>query len=296
MTQDDVLPTHLGLEALEALGPPAPRPSCWRVRTEAGHLRLWTRWPTSTHVARAIHASWLTLDLPHIPRLLESDEAQCWTLHDQPEGKPLGQVLGERGLGSIEALGDSMSATLLQSLGRRMAEVHAQALPAHCVGELPRAYQTPPTRTLHSHLSRWLGQEEEAQQEALRLGAMALRHELRAFHPATTCVLTHGALSVWSVWVWEETMEVSALCGWGEARVLPRAAEFAHLVGIDQVFGTLGQRALRQLYGSYGMARTMDMERKERFFWRVLALEMLRGVREMPPHLTRPSLLAHLNP
>ena len=293
--EDDLLLGALGFDVLGVLSPASSAHACYRVRTPAGHLRLWTRWPTGTHIARAAAAALLTLDLPHIPRLLESSQTDRWTLHDLPQGVPLWQVLKAQDLRSVEGLGESQKSALLHSLGQLLAQVHAQPAPPHCVGELPRPHAAPATRSLHGHLSEWLGRQDERHEEVVRLGAMALRHELRAFHPTTPCVLTHGAIGAQSVWVDEQTMEVSALCGWGEARVLPRAAEFAYLVGMEQGFEGLGPRALKQLYASYGMARTMDMERRERFFLKVVIMEVLCGVRAWPHEAARADLIKQLS-
>ena len=224
MTQPDALPE--GLLLLRKLSPFSSGTCHALVRTATGHDRLWTRWLTAAHVTRAVAAAALTREVPSVPRLLESNEAECWTLHESPQGVQLGDVLLAQGALRLQDLADSPRTTLLQSLGLRLAKLHSVALPEHCVGEIPGPQEAPATRSLHSHLARWLGQQED-HHKALRLEAMALRHELRAFHPGAPCVLTHGALGVWSMWVDQETMEVVGLSGWGEARVLPLAAEFA---------------------------------------------------------------------
>lgn len=97
-----------------------------------------------------------------------------------------------------------------------------------------------------------------------------LRHELASFHPRNAPTLCHGSLSLDHIWI--DGGEVSGLTGFQFAAQVPREADIAYLLWIG---GLDDELLVRRFYEGYGSARTMDVQRRERFYRRLVALQAL---------------------
>jgi hypothetical protein len=102
-----------------------------------------------------------------------------------------------------------------------------------------------------------------------------LRHELASYHPRSPAGLVHGRPHLDHIWV-NEAFEVVGLTGLHHVASLPREIDiaiFLWIVGLGS-----NEESIRVFYRAYGAARTMDVQRRERFFKRLAAfLEFLEG-------------------
>jgi aminoglycoside phosphotransferase len=131
--------------------------------------------------------------------------------------------------------------------------------------------------------------EPGAREELLRT-LDDLRHELSAFHPRYPAVWCHGSPGQRRVLV--DGARVTGLVGFEEASFLPGEWDLACVLYLD---GLVAHDALvRALYRGYGAARTMDMQRRERFFRRLVSLEAMFG--GIPSRRTTAELIAMAGP
>ncbi len=108
-----------------------------------------------------------------------------------------------------------------------------------------------------------------------------LRHELAAYHPRSPAGLAHGRPHAEHIWIAPESFEVVGVTGLHHLASLPREldiASFLWIVGVGR-----SDDLVRRFYQSYGAARTMDVQRRERFFRRLAAFLALSGVRGPSP-------------
>jgi aminoglycoside phosphotransferase (APT) family kinase protein len=106
----------------------------------------------------------------------------------------------------------------------------------------------------------------------------SLRHELSAFLPRQPASLHHGTVSPRHVWVDPDTERVVALTGFEQASYLPPGLDIAYLF---YIVGLLhDEAAVRAFYRGYGSARTMDVQRREKFYGRLVLLDVLFGFRD----------------
>ena len=177
------------------------------------------------------------------------------------------------------------SRELASGLGMVVRKLHAVPVERK-VGDLlePDPAYDEPTHWLTfsgyvAHQLEWfaehLRQQEFADAKVTKLAASIgdLRHELSAFHPRNPVCVCHGQLSFEHVWLDESGREVIALTGFERAAVLPREADLAYLLWLE---GLGRDRHLaRAFYHGYGAARTMDVQRRERFYRRLVAFQAL---------------------
>jgi len=94
--------------------------------------------------------------------------------------------------------------------------------------------------------------------------------------PANT-IWSHGDVRAEHVWVDPDSREVLALTGFEHACFLPREADIAFLLWIDGI--GRDDALTRAFYKGYGAARTMDVQRRERFYRRLVAFQALFGMK-----------------
>ena len=286
------LSQRLGLEPVD---PPTLEGTATRMaaRDGDGQLVLLYQWRDHERARRAARAmgQGLGSELFAVPTLIEAEPDQGWVLVTRPEGSPLTAALAERGARTPGELDAGLGRALLESVGVLTRKLHS--LEAGGVfGELPDPDQQTPARAqgtwntfngwVADRLERYaeaLGQLElpEAERLELRESLGDLRHELSAFHPRHPATLTHNALGAEHLWVEPHSMEVSGLTGFGHALLLPAEADLAYLLWLEGIIAH--PHLVRAFYTGYGAARTMDVQRRERFYRRLAAFEVLLGQR-----------------
>jgi aminoglycoside phosphotransferase (APT) family kinase protein len=102
-----------------------------------------------------------------------------------------------------------------------------------------------------------------------------MRHELASFHPRSPTVLCHGKLAFEHIWVSDSGREVTGLTGFETACAMPPEVDIAWLLWIEKFHAS--DDAIRALYRGFGAARTMDVQRREIFYKRLIALHALYG-------------------
>ncbi len=121
------------------------------------------------------------------------------------------------------------------------------------------------------------------------LGAIGqARHELASFHPRGPSCLVHGMPSFDHVWVNEESTSLVGLTGFEHAALLPAELDIAWAMWIGGI--AKDDLMIRALYRGYGAARTMDVQRRERFYRRFVGLLSLFGAVGRPPEDTGATL------
>lgn len=284
--------------ALEARAEPEKEGRSVRldVLTQDGHRALLYLWPDDRSVARVIHSHHedLTGQLFAAPNLLKSSREQRWTLHERPDGVPLRSWMRANGVDSLAHIDASSKRHLFESMGVLARKLHSLGSNG-LFGEIPDLEDTSgehPTAaddTWHTFngwvaraldgFSRALDARENAWSGSLSLKESLgdLRHELSAFHPRHPAVLAHGAFGPEHMWVDEKGAEVIALTGFDMARFLPAEADVANILWLEDMIAS--DLAVAAFYKGYGAARTMDVQRRERFYRRLAAFEALLGER-----------------
>ncbi|QDG49951.1 hypothetical protein FIV42_04145 [Persicimonas caeni] len=217
-----------------------------------------------------------------VPELIES--GLKWCLVDDVDGMPLTTYLEREGVGSVTELDAERARGLAREAGELARKLHEI--------EVPREYGDMVDPDRDGHIGRWNTfngyiahrLEHFAEQirhrdldEEVRSQLLAtigdLRAELAAFHPRHAPSLNHGAFGPQHFWVDETGRTITALTGFDGARLLPPEADLARLLWLDGLACDDG--LVRSFYAGYGAARTMDLQRRERFYRRVAALEAL---------------------
>ena len=263
-------------------GPVAPEGSAQRVCVSEGLLY---RWSGPNAQRRAARVAWScdrerAGQIPVVPALLE--RGPDWVLLENVAGVPLGPL--QPGSDLRVALGPERGRALVQQLGRVLRKVHEVEIPQGRYGAPQEAGGGDgPWHTFTGQVAarleafgQALGHRElldEPRRQQLLRSVADLRHELSAFHPRTPAALTHGQPAWRSVWIDEETFEIVGLTGFAAATIQPAEADLAHALFIEGV-GAEDDTA-RAFYRGYGAARTMDVQRRERFYRRLAALQAL---------------------
>lgn len=115
---------------------------------------------------------------------------------------------------------------------------------------------------------------DDATASAILSSVGQIRQELASFHPRSPTTLVHGKIDFQHVWVDEHARTVVAITGFDTAMILPAEVDLAWLLWIRDFDS---QDLARALYRGYGAARTMDVQRRERFFRRLVAFHALYG-------------------
>lgn len=197
-----------------------------------------------------------------------------WLLVRQPPGRPLMEVLPE--------FEGHRAMVVLEHLGQVLRKLHQLPCEPFC-GDIadPEAggerwltfsgYVAHQLEWFSENLRRRTFSDHDV--EFLGTAIADLRHELSAFHPRNPACLCHGKLDLSHVWLDEGGREVVGLTGFEFAAQTPREADLAYLLWV----GGVGRddRLARALYDGYGAARTMDVQRRERFYRRLVAFQAL---------------------
>lgn len=249
------------------------------IRVESGDEALLYRWDSDRACARATwcHSKGVGPELFIVPECLES--GVNWMVVEAIHGIPLVDFIGSR---THEV---ALSPLLLQDLGENIRKLHSLESEA-VFGDV-----------LQESESRWLTfngyvaahfeaysedvrkldfTDATIRQVAERIGEM--RHELSSFHPRSPSSLVHGRLAFEHIWVDEHGREVVGFTGFDNAAYLPAEIDLAWILWMEGLGET--QSLLRSLFRGYGAARTMDVQRRERFYRRLRAFQALFGAIE----------------
>jgi aminoglycoside phosphotransferase (APT) family kinase protein len=275
-------PLDAFLSALDAqpAGAPWRAGHAWQVRvrtTPDADPSLLTVWDDPSRAARAQAACAPSLagQLFAVPELIELGPG--WRLTRDIPGQPLTRLLAAHSAASVAQL--PFAAQLVEGVGRLLRKLHS--VPAV-------APFGPLTDTGWQTFSGYVAARLEAHASALNHLALGeqvrvslleslgdLRHELSAFHPRVPATLVHGALSAPFLWVDPSGAEIIGLTGFGHAASLPAEYDLAFFMWMEAIADD--DALVRSLYRGYGAARTMDVQRRERFFRRLCAFEVLVG-------------------
>lgn len=219
-----------------------------------------------------------------------------WVVVQQPPGRLVADVIPE--------FEGDQARPVLESLGKVLRKLHQLPCEPFC-GDLVDDGGDGRWLTFSGYVAHhleWFNENmrrrsfTEPNTEALTTAIGDLRHELSAFHPRNPPSLSHGRLGLEHVWLDESGREVVGLTGFEHAAQIPREADIAYLLWIAGIGSD--DLLVRAFYAGYGAARTMDVQRRERFYRRLVALQALFGGKgEVPAStdrliaLTSPSAL-----
>lgn len=265
-----------------------------RVELEAGGRRgLLYVWPHAQRAAwqraQVVAGQAWAGQLFAVPDAIWSDEATCALLVEDVAGVTLARWLAARQRSLAET--SDASLTLLEQLGVMFRKLHSLSAPEQCFGPvsgdwvktfsgyvaatLERAQQELVERVEledeHQRLSEWIGD---------------LRYELSSFYPRHPASLNHGRPGLGSIWVDEAGAEIVGLTGFDEAVFLPPEADIASLLWLG-LQAELDEQSVRAFYKGYGAARTMDVQRRERFYRRYAAIQALCHREQSPQERAR---------
>lgn len=258
------------------------------VLLETGDEALLYRWSDETTAARAalVH-DFAGAELFAVPQALHSGPG--WVVVTRPDGVPASEVFGADA--TLGGLG-SAATELAGSLGNALRKLHNLPTPGSCGDVLEEVPDKSQCRWLT--FSGWVANRLEFFVENLRTqqftdGTVAelstsiadMRHELSAFHPRTPPSTVHAKPSLAHVWVDKSGREVVAITGFEHASFLPRESDIAYLLWIEGLGAD--ERAAKAFYQGYGAARTMDVQRRERFYRRLVSFEALSGMKGAVP-------------
>jgi len=277
---------------LEAVGAPAREGRAVRQIATRGQdtvvLYHWGDLDDAAYAHKIFSSSQLGEQLFAVPDVLDVDLDAGWVMLRAPEGVPLVDWLDEQGLDGLHQLDPYKHRALVESLGVLVRKLHSLEAPG-VFGKLgvfdPDSSYLPPG--VYHTFNGWVAERLERDGEALGgLSALDeeqrlmlkehlgdLRHELSAFHPRHPAVVTHGALGRDHLWISRTGQEIVGLTGFEHARYLPAEADNAHLLWIEGL--AQNEALIRAFYQGYGAARTMDVQRRERFYRRLVAFDVL---------------------
>lgn len=212
-----------------------------------------------------------------VPELIASGER--WCLLQGIRGAPLQDWLKKNGLDFTRHRDSSI---LLQELGEIVRKLHSTKPGIKSYGDVLEKGSH--WLTFNGYVAsrceeyaeevRTLGLDDElASKVANAIGE--IRHELASFHPRSHTTLCHGRLALEHVWVAESGRDVVGLTGFENAQAMPPELDLAWLLWMEGVIQD--DEATRALYRGYGAARTMDVQRREHFYMRLVALDALYG-------------------
>lgn len=319
MPQEDILPLLTELQLEHVHGPlHEGQARCVVVRREhegQGRALLYL-WDTQEDAARAIDAvahEALGMHIFAIPEPVQFSKQDRWLLLEHPDGVRLNTWLEEQGTKTIADLPLSQSLSLLESLGVLLRKLHSidagGVVGDICAISQERGNQLP-TGCFHT-FNGWVASKLEQFTETLnhasnldqdqRLSCLKylgdLRHELSSFHPRHPAVFSHGFLKLENLWVSQSAgdIEVIAMTGFDQACFLPAEADLAKLLWIEGL-ATLDDTLIRAFYRGYGAAHTMDVQRRERFYRRLAAFDVLLSPRDHQVNLSSDTLIKLAGP
>ena len=266
--------------------PAAPEGVALRARIERadgsrGLLYVWSEHAPWANAALVASVAWAG-QLFAVPDSQWSSEPELALLVEDIAGVPLDRWLAEQGL---SCLGEHpLAEHILEQLGVLFRKLHSLSAPELHFGPVATA-EGAPARTFSGYVASTLERAQialfklpELEDEHQRLVEWIsdLRYELSSFHPRHPASLNHGAPSLSSLWVDAAGAELVALTGFEQATFLPAEADVAALLWLG-LGGRLDEVQIRSFYKGYGAARTMDVQRRERFYRRYVALLALTG-------------------
>ncbi len=282
----------------------------YAVLTDGGERALLYLWSTTQGAARAIRAMVredLGEQLFAVPKILRHDAAAMWCVVKMPAGEPLTDWLTAQGVQHFGQLSPQVARPIVDSLGVLLRKLHSITSPG-LFGEIPDDLDALPEGTFHT-FNGWVASKLERFAEAInqaqslspdqRLLCLKylgdLRHELSAFHPRHPAVFSHGSLGVENLWVGPGGQEIVGLTGFDQARYVPAEADLASVMWIEGL-ATLDDAVIRSFYRGYGAAHTMDVQRRERFYRRLTALDVLAHALPTRRRLDTETLIALAGP
>jgi hypothetical protein len=255
------------------------------VELESGDEALLYVFGTEEAAARAAlaHSEDFGAQLFAIPERIES--GLDWLLMQPIDGDNLSELLGDDGL---SALKDHEIDAVVSGVARILSKLHSVTTDGY--GDILPSRENDRFLTFNGWAARQLEIAAEGARESgiddATVGMVGeavgeLRHELAAYHPRTPAGLVHGRPHLEHFWVDPKTYEVVALTGLHHMASLPREIDIAIFLWIVGVGAR--DESIRTFYQAYGAARTMDVQRRERFFRRLAAFMELSGRRGPSP-------------
>lgn len=225
-----------------------------------------------------------------VPAQIES--GLNWVLVEAIEGRTIADTLGD---GDLTDLNTPYGAAMIQSLGENVRKIHSVSVEAtfgDVIEETGERWLTF-NGYVAAHFERFSEDvrsldidDTTAMQINNRIGQM--RHDLASFHPRSPSSVVHGRLALEHIWIDEHGREVVGITGFENAAILPPEVDLAWLLWFEG-FGQ-NDSVLRSFYRGYGAARTMDVQRRERFYRRLRAFQgLFHAIR--PTELTQEELV-----
>lgn len=278
----DVVQSVLALHGWEATSTPVREGEAHRVAVALpnGERALLYAWADEVHARRAalVHQV-VAAEMFAVPERI--DHGPRWLLVEHPDGSPVPEVLGA----DVRDLSLRRAKTLAADVGEVMRKLHAVPTEKFCGDVLGdedgsdgrfltfSGYVAHQLERFAENLRTQSFSEEEVGR--LQTSIAELRHELSAFHPRNPSGYVHGRPGVEHVWLDPSGREVVGLTGFDHAALLPREADLAYILWVDGLGAD--DHVARAFYDGYGAARTMDVQRRERFFRRLVAFQVLFG-------------------
>lgn len=282
-SQPGVIKSVVALHGWETTAEPSREGSAERVSVTLpdGQVALLYAWEDEVHAQRAaiVHER-VGAEIFAVPDCI--DHGPRWVLIEHPDGVPAYDALGCTDINELDLAGAREVAGAVGEVLRKVHTVPSEKYCGDVLGDQPLSdgkFLTFSGYVAHQ-LERFAENLRtqslsEPQMEQLQKSIADLRHELSAFHPRNPSGYTHGRPSLEHVWLDRAGRSVVGLTGFERSALLPREADLAYILWIDD----LGRQeaVARAFYNGYGAARTMDVQRRERFYRRLVAFQVLFG-------------------
>ena len=227
--------------------------------------------PERAERAALLHGPVVGEQLFVVPDLIAHWEDEHAVLVEDPGGQ----------LGTDDPWEGPFATQYAEQLGEALRKLHSLSVADRTFGDVREGgarwstFNGFAASRLESHLASVNHSEslEPGEREELLRTLDDLRHELSAFHPRYPAVWCHGSPGQGRMLV--DGARMTGLVGFESASFLPGEWDLACVLYLD---GLVAHDALvRAFYRGYGAARTMDMQRRERFFRRLVSLEAMFG-------------------
>lgn len=225
-----------------------------------------------------------------IPELIAAGED--WCLMEDIAGAPMS---------AVGPLGTLTTPAIAEQAGVLLRKLHGQSAPERYGDIIAEETQTQGRRSwktfngyVAAHLDGFVdrvntGDFDDEVRSMLLEVLGDLRQGLSAFLPRQPAALNHGGFGPRNLWVDPIRGEIIGLTGFERASYLPKGMDIAYLF---YVVGLLHHdESVRAFYTGYGAARTMDVQRREKYYGRLVLFETLFGLRD-PLGATREALVS----